>query len=238
MVGSKIVQRLVAHGYKVRTLSRSKYFDDPDIELFRGGIEDGEVLKSFMYNADLLFHCAAELRDESKMWDVNVLGTKRLLCIAQESNIRYLCYLSSAGVIGLTDSQLVDETSKCQPQNHYEKSKVAAEELVAKGIDRCSTFESPECFFVSCDHERFNTVGGLWSLYEDIQQNRFVERIVPKICLPIIVPYILRRLWRGSCNYGNVRYSSDKLLSTGFRYSLGVEGAVRNIATSWRIQVS
>ena len=48
MVGSKIVQRLVAHGYKVRTLSRSKYFDDPDIELFRGGIEDEEVLKSFM----------------------------------------------------------------------------------------------------------------------------------------------------------------------------------------------
>ncbi|MEI7997362.1 MAG: SDR family oxidoreductase, partial [Methylococcaceae bacterium] len=186
--------------------------------------------------------------------------------------------------------------SKCQPQNHYEKSKAAAEELVAKGIDRCSTvilrptdivdelrpgalalpmrshlrdrlvtflkgnecanivhaedvadaavyfvntrFESPECFFVSCDYERFNTFGGLWSLYKAIQQDRFIEKIVPKIYLPIIVPYILRRVWRGSCNYGNVRYSSGKLLSTGFRYNLGVEGAVRNIATSWRLRVS
>jgi len=40
MVGSKIVQRLVSHGYKVRALSRSKYFDDTNVELFRGGLED------------------------------------------------------------------------------------------------------------------------------------------------------------------------------------------------------
>ena len=75
MVGSEIVQRLVSHGYKVRALSRSKYFDDPDVELFRGGLEDEEVLKSFLSKADFLFHCAAELYDESKMWDANVLGT-------------------------------------------------------------------------------------------------------------------------------------------------------------------
>ena len=94
-----------------------------------------------------------------------------------------------------------------------------------------SSFEIPACFFVSCDHERVNTFGGLWSLYKAIQQDRSAEEIRPIICLPIIIPYILRRLWRGSCNYGNVRYSSEKLLSTGFRYRLGVEGAVRNIAS-------
>jgi len=60
MVGSRMVQRLVSHGYKVRALSRSKYFDDPDIELFRGGLEDEEVLKGFFSKAQFLFHCAAE----------------------------------------------------------------------------------------------------------------------------------------------------------------------------------
>ncbi len=290
LVGSRIVQRLTLQGYEVRALSRKEQFDYTDVELFRGGLEDEEVLESFLSNADLLFHCAAELYDESKMWDINVIRTERLLRIAEESNIRYICYLSSAGVIGLTDDHFVDERSKCDPQNTYEKSKRAAEKLVAKGSGDCSivilrptdvvdeqrpgalalpirsnwrdrfivflkgnecanivhaedvadaaiyfinsSFEKPEHFFVSCDHERFNTFGGLWSLYKAIQQDRSVEGIKLKICLPIIIPYILRRLWRGSINFGKVRYSSEKLLSTGFRYRLGVEGAVRSIAAA------
>jgi hypothetical protein len=52
------------------------------------------------------------------------------------------------------------------------------------------------------------------------------------IHLPIIIPHVLRRLSRGSGNYGNIRYSSEKLLSSGFRYRLGVEGAVRRIVES------
>ena len=56
MVGSKIVRRLVSHGYKVRALSQSMYFDDPDVELFRGMLENEEVLKYFLSNTDLLFH--------------------------------------------------------------------------------------------------------------------------------------------------------------------------------------
>ena len=47
MVGSKIVRRLVSHGYKVRALSRSEYSFDSNVELFRGGLEDEEVLKLF-----------------------------------------------------------------------------------------------------------------------------------------------------------------------------------------------
>ena len=60
MVGSKIVQRLLAQGYIVRSLSRRKYSDDPDVELFLGGLEDQKVLDAFLRNAELLFHCAAE----------------------------------------------------------------------------------------------------------------------------------------------------------------------------------
>jgi nucleoside-diphosphate-sugar epimerase len=221
------------------------------------------------------------------------LCTERIIHLIKSSGLTYFCYLSSAGVIGLTHSQLVDERSKCNPQNTYEKSKWAAEELVAKGIGNCSIailrptnvideqhpgalalpirsnwrdrfiiflkggecahivhaddvadaaiyfitarFERPVRFFVSCDHERFNTFGDLWLLYKAIQQGRSIKGIGPVIHLPIMIPYILRRLWRGAANYGNVRYSSEKLLSTGFRYSLGVEGAVRRISASSRL---
>ncbi|GAI65017.1 unnamed protein product [marine sediment metagenome] len=71
------------------------------------------------------------------MWDVNVLGTERLLSIVKDSSIKYLCYLSSAGVVGRTNIKWVDEKTKCEPQNVYERSKWEAEQLVAGGIDGC-----------------------------------------------------------------------------------------------------
>jgi nucleoside-diphosphate-sugar epimerase len=93
---------------------------------------------------------------------------------------------------------------------------------------------SPACFFVSCDHEQFNTFAGLWSLYKAIERGQAIDGIRPVGHLPIIIPHMLRRLRRGPGNYGNVRYSSKKLLSTGFRYHLGVEGTVRRIAALQR----
>jgi len=290
MIGSKIVKRLVSYGYRVRILSRSENNFDQNVELYRGGLEDEETLKSFLNHAHLLFHCAAELHNPAKMWVINVVGTQRILDLIQNSDITYMCYLSSAGVIGSTDSKLVDEESECDPINFYEKSKWAAEKIVSKGTDRCTTvilgptdvidekrpgalalpvngrwidqlvvflkggecahivhaddvadaamffintrFDRPERFFVSCDHEQFNTFGGLWSLYHAIDQEQPIDNIKPLPHLPIIVPYLMRRLWRGSCSYGNVRYSSERLLSKGFHYRLGVEGAVRRIVNA------
>jgi nucleoside-diphosphate-sugar epimerase len=292
MVGGKITQKLLQEGYEVRILTRQKTFHIDNAQTFVGYVNDEQVLRLFLSNVSYLFHCAAELHNDSKMWDTNVLGTKKILELIPSSKITYFCYLSSAGVIGLSNSQFIDESSKCNPQNTYEKSKLAAEQLVAKGIDNCSIailrptnviddqqpgalalpirskwldrlmvflkggegahivhaedvadaaiyfmnthFEKPSHFIVSCDHEQFNTLGGLWSLYKAIQQGQYSEGTLSVIHLPIIIPYILRRLWMGPCNYGNVCYSSEKLLSTGFRYHLGVDGAVRRIVAANR----
>jgi len=290
MVGREIAKKLLQEGYEVRVLTRKKIFHDNGAHFYYGNLEDLDTLKVFLKDVLYLFHCAAELHDESKMWGINVSVTERILNLIPESKIEYFCYLSSAGVIGLTDEQLVDEKSECNPQNTYEKSKWAAERLVAKGAGNCRTvilrptdvidedrpgalslplrsnlrdritvfikgnecahiihaedvadaaiffinhsFEKPACFFVSCDHEPLNTFGGLWDMYKSIQQCLSARRIGRSFYLPIIIPFIFRRLWRGRCNYGNVRYSSARLLSTGFRYRLGVEGAVRHIAAA------
>jgi nucleoside-diphosphate-sugar epimerase len=292
MVGRKITQKLLQEGYEVRVLTRNTSFRIDGAQIYCGGIENAVILRDFLRNVSCLFHCAAELNNESEMWNVNVCGTERIMNLIPSAGITYFCYLSSAGVIGSTNSRLVDERSKCTPQNAYEKSKWAAEELVAKGISNCSIailrptnvideqqpgalalpirsnwrdrvtvflkggecahivhaedvadaaiyfittrLEKPVRFFVSCDHERLNTFGGLWLLYKAIQQGRSVKSTGPMLHLPIKIPYVLRRFWRGTTNYGNVRYSSEKLLSTGFRYSLGVDGAVRRIAASQR----
>lgn len=139
MVGSRIVKQLLIQGYQVRILTRRVDYDDDKVEIFRGGLEDEDVLKRFLKSAGLLFHCAAELKDESKMWEVNVQGTERLINIVTDLNIKYFCYLSSVGVTGISQLKMVDETSKCTPQNIYEKSKWAAEQLVKCPITGCNT---------------------------------------------------------------------------------------------------
>jgi nucleoside-diphosphate-sugar epimerase len=252
MVGRKITQKLLQAGYEVRILTRNQSFSNESARIYYGDIVDTDILRPFLNNVTYFFHCAAELSDESKMCDINVLGTEKILNLIPTSNITYFCHLSSVGVIGLTDNQFVDERSICNPQNTYEKSKWAAEQLVAKGKDNCSIailrptnvideqrpgaltlpirsnwhdrlmvflkggecahivhaedvadaaiffmnahFEKPEYYIVSCDHDRFNTVGGLWALYMAMQLGQAVEGVNSVIHLPIVIPHILRRL--------------------------------------------
>jgi nucleoside-diphosphate-sugar epimerase len=263
------------------------------VEVFQGAIDDEAVLGDFLHDGDLLFHCAAELLDEARMWAVNVGGTEKLLRLAAHSGIEHLCHLSSAGVVGKTENRWVDESVPCHPRNAYEKSKLASEVSVlqhkrkdcrvvvlrptnviddddpgalslpmrAAWTDRLKVFlkggecahivhaedvaqaamhlisasiEAPSCFFVSCDHEPLNTYAGLWSLYKAIAENRSTQGIHPVPHLPLIVPCILRRILRGAGNRGDVCYSANKLLATGFHFHLGIERAVRQIAVSRR----
>jgi nucleoside-diphosphate-sugar epimerase len=264
---------------------------------FKGSLEEQDVIQPFLKSCKLLFHCAGEKQDESRMVDVNVRGTEKLLSWLRGSDVQYFCHISSAGVIGKTDQPLITEETPCNPRNIYEQSKYEAEKLVLQGLPGCRTIalrptnvvdnfqpgalqlpirgalidlmkvflkggecahivhaedvaraaiylmnagpeDKPECFIVSCDHERYNTYGELWSLYRVIKQKKAIEDFRPALHLPPVIPYLLRKLWRGTGNRGDIRYSSEKLLATGFRYHLGVEGAVRRIADAHHLTVS
>lgn len=137
MVGRRIVQRLISEGYRVRVLSRGETYCDSRVEHFRGGLHDENVVSAFISGAHMVFHCAAELNDCQVMWEVNVRGTERLLQLIKGEDIHYFCYISSAGVVGRTKEKWVNEETPCDPQNAYEKSKWAAEQVVAKGMSRC-----------------------------------------------------------------------------------------------------
>jgi nucleoside-diphosphate-sugar epimerase len=287
-LGRRIVQHLIKNGYTVRALSRKQDYYVSGVTHFFGGLEDENILEKFVSDADAIFHCAAELQDESKMWRVNVLATKCILELSELAGIKYFCYLSSVGVIGSIDLKWVDELSFCNPRNMYEKSKWAAEQLVARGIngckkvilrptnivdekspgilslplrgllrDFCKVFltggecahivhaedvaeaaayfisrppETPQCYIVSCDHEPLNTLSGLWALYNACRAGKSADTVHPVLHLPLFVPYVLRRIIRGMGNKGDVRYSSKKLMETGFIFRLGVKGAVNRIA--------
>lgn len=293
MIGWRVVQRLLSEGYGVRVLSRSAAFCDSRVEHFLGDLCDENIVSSFISGAHMLFHCAAEMNDCQMMWEVNVKGTERLIRLIKGEGMRYVCYVSSAGVVGRTKEKWVDEEIRCDPQNAYEKSKWAAEQHVANGIRGCSVVilrptnvideerlgplalpmkcswsdilkvffkggecahivhaddvadaaiyfisrpvDRPHCYFVSCDHEPLNTFAGLWSLYKTYKSNRVQGEMRQLPHLPLIIPHILRKLMRGSGNRGDVRYSSAKLMSTGFTYRIGVKEAVRRVVCRYEV---
>jgi len=136
MIGSRIAGRLRALGVPVRVLTR-RPVELPGCEVVRGDLADEAALERFLRDAEMVFHCAAELNDESRMHETNVLGTGRLIRLAKAREVRYFCHLSSAGVIGRTDMAVADESTPCRPQNAYEKSKHDAEQLFASGMDGC-----------------------------------------------------------------------------------------------------
>jgi len=288
VVGGRVVQRLISQGYTVRVLSRSAPHSCSRIHHVRGGLDDEDALRRLVSGATAVFHCAAELRQVSRMWDVNAVGTERLTTLLSTEPVRYFCFISSAGVVGLTGTKWVTEETPCNPRNPYERSKWAAEQIVAGAeIPGCRVvilrptnvvddrrpgalalpmggtwrdflavvFKGAECahivhaedvadaalfcadrglprpgvqrYFVSCDEDPLNTFAGLWSLYMRMKRNAVTGRVRPLLHAPLIVPHLVRSALRGPANPGDVKYSSAKLLSEGFRYRVGVTGAVR-----------
>lgn len=131
-IGRKLVLRHLARGDVVRVLSRRL----PDGSGLPGAVvwwcddlANPVNLLSFVDGVDVLYHCAAENNDSSKMLAANVEGTRNLACAA-EGKIRHWVQLSSVGVYGThTDGEITEETP-IAPVNVYEESKAAAENIV------------------------------------------------------------------------------------------------------------
>ena len=80
---------------------------------------------------------------------------------------------------------------------------------------------SGECYFVSCDDDPLNTFAGVSAVYQG--------RLRAGFNFPLAVPHLLRKLQSKPSNRGDVRYSSEKLLREGFRYSTGIREVARRL---------
>src|ERR1019366_6324249 len=87
---------------------------------------------------DIVFHIAGEKRDESRMWDVNLEGTRRLVGWSAEHGVKRFVYLSSVAVYGARkNSGVIDQDTLKRPQNTYGASMNAAENYVR---EHCSKY--------------------------------------------------------------------------------------------------
>lgn len=130
-IGKHLIVRHVARGDQVRYLTRKKATEDicgafAHIGNLSSSIDE---LRQFVRGSDVLYHCAAELRNEAEMHRTNVLGTVNLLAAASGEIGRWV-QLSSTGVYGSELHGDIHEDVEIKPVNAYEKSKAASDNLV------------------------------------------------------------------------------------------------------------
>lgn len=132
-IGSVLIQRHIVAGDTVRLLTRRSSDDTAlsnSVQVFHGDLTGPvDSLIPFVDGLDVLYHCAAEIKDKSKMYSVNVKGTQNL-CLAAGHRIGHWVQLSSVGAYGPQYRGVVTEETPLNPMGIYEKTKTESDQIV------------------------------------------------------------------------------------------------------------
>ena len=139
-IGSHLVESLRADGVCVRSLvlagSDKEFLSNSDSEIVYGDLKDRESLKNACQGCEKVYHLAAISRHDANVpdreyWAVNVEGTRNLLEVARQANVKRLLFTATIEAVGTSKdgSPLTEETPQ-HPRNIYGETKLAAENLV------------------------------------------------------------------------------------------------------------
>jgi UDP-glucose 4-epimerase len=151
-VGANLVFQLAAHGHQVIALDLmsppsivERFWQETGGEItFEGGsVTDADRLVEVgdQYRPTVIVHAAAvtaveattERQMATRIAEVNIMGTVRLLDLAQRLRVRRMLYISSAGVYGTTAPYVrVTEDAPLQISGLYMIAKAASERLCGR----------------------------------------------------------------------------------------------------------
>lgn len=148
LVGSCVCAHFIRKGYNVRALvrkgsDRSLLKDLTNLEFAVGDVNDTGSLLDAMAGVEYVVHTAAIISFWSKknndMYQTNVIGTRNLIDVCLEQNIKKLIHVSSIAAIGrkVTDT-IIRETNTWEESSlnsYYAQSKHEAEVEVFRGIE-------------------------------------------------------------------------------------------------------
>jgi nucleoside-diphosphate-sugar epimerase len=152
-IGTQLVRHLVAQGRVVHALCRDSSNAQPiaarHVQLFRGDVRDQESVSHAMRGCDQVFHLAActrnWTRDPAVFARTNIDGTRNILEAALRLQASRVVFTSTALTLGPSNGTVVDENVRRSTPcfTDYERSKVAAEEVVTRyaqqGLDVVTT---------------------------------------------------------------------------------------------------
>lgn len=143
-VGSVLVPKLLAAGYRVRVLDLYLYGDHvldavkdhPGLEQIKGDLRDTELLKKVLPGCQAVIHLACISNDPSFELDpdlgksINYDAFFGLVDISKASGVQRFIYASSSSVYGVKPGQDVTEELSLEPLTDYSKYKAMCEEVL------------------------------------------------------------------------------------------------------------
>lgn len=164
--GKALVRRLLDDGHQVVGLDYKEGLKTEELrkwgaEIVIGSVTDKEVVRKCMRGVDVVQHLAAAFREmnvpESYYHEVNVGGTRVMLDVAREMNVRKFVYCSTCGVHGNVDRPPGGEDAPIQPADYYQQTKYEAEPFVLEYAreGRKATILRPAAIYGPGDPERF-----------------------------------------------------------------------------------
>ncbi|HEX3737148.1 MAG TPA: NAD-dependent epimerase/dehydratase family protein [Solirubrobacterales bacterium] len=145
-IGGALVRQLRARGDDVvalvRTRSKATALEELGCTLVAGDLNDEPAIRSGMEGCDAAIHAAAVYEvgipagERRSMREANVGGTERVLGAALEAKIAKVVYVSTVGIFGNTNGQIVDESYEHQGEflSEYEKTKWEAHQVAKRLI--------------------------------------------------------------------------------------------------------
>ena len=145
LLGNNLVRQLIAEGYHVKALVRSrqkadKQFDPHDkLDIIQGDITNVHSFESHLNGCETVFHTAAFFRDNYKggshwsdLENINVNGTKYLLEAACNAGVKHFVHVSSIAVLDGEAGTLIDERCDRDIENsdYYYRSKIISETTI------------------------------------------------------------------------------------------------------------
>lgn len=136
-VGQHLLEDLLPTKHTIRfitrTTSKKLRVDTGNCEVAVADLSNYESLKSAFRNIDTIVNIAAEVRNSNLLAETNIKGIENLIAAAKVNNVSKIIHLSSVGVVGMQYSTMpviIDENSKCEPKNEYERTKLESERLL------------------------------------------------------------------------------------------------------------
>jgi dihydroflavonol-4-reductase len=137
-LGRSLLPLLVQRGFHVRTLTRQPecypWLRDLGVEIVQGDVSDETVIRRGMAGCRYVVHAAGRFsfwgkRDQFER--TNVLGSANVMNAALAHGVEKFIHISTIVVVG-KPLRVVDETHPTCPEDPYQRSKLAAEELALK----------------------------------------------------------------------------------------------------------
>ena len=143
-VGSVLVPRLLAEGYRVKVLDLYIYGADvfqevaghPRLHEVRGDIRDQDLLRACLAGCDSVIHLACISNDPSFELDpalsraINFDAFGPLVRISKQSGVRRFVYASTSSVYGISDAPEVTEDHPLVPITDYNRYKGLCEPVL------------------------------------------------------------------------------------------------------------